>query len=412
MAIMAECPVCHRKQGNRNKKCVQCGIDIAREKNNDKVRFWITYRLNKKQIWEPVSVNKETGKNSADDARASDGKRRAQKKEKRLSILDIKPELAITFQELTDWYLSCESVKVLHSSFQISNSLRKFNLEFGHRKVREIKPSELENYKVKRKQAGAAESTIDQEIGAAKTAVNNAFYDKKIDGDTLINFKRIKKYLTGKRKNSNARDRVLSHSEFLAILYHLPVHSRGIFTAGYYTGMRLGEILSLTWGMVSLKDRKITLPKEITKDDEERIIPIGDVVYSLLKKIPTPIHDDHVFLNNGKPVKDIRGGLEGACEKAKVIYGRFIKDGFIEHDLRHTFVTNMRKAAVHNAVTNAITGHSEGTMRERYDAVSLEDMMDGIKKLEAFLESVNQNVNKTTFGQEKEVNQMAANLLN
>jgi len=93
----------------------------------------------------------------------------------------------------------------------------------------------------------------------------------------------------------------------LKICYALPLHSRGIFITGYYTGMRLAEILSLTWDMVSLKERKITLPKEITKDDEERVIPIGDTLFSFLKKIPIPIHDPHVSLNTGKPITRILG---------------------------------------------------------------------------------------------------------
>jgi len=50
MAVLAECPFCHRKQKSKNKKCVQCDTDLVKQKNNDKVRYWITYRLNGKQI--------------------------------------------------------------------------------------------------------------------------------------------------------------------------------------------------------------------------------------------------------------------------------------------------------------------------------------------------------------------------
>jgi integrase len=277
--------------------------------------------------------------------------------------------------------------------------------------VRDIKPSELGDYQTNRKKAGSAESTIDQELGAAKSVINKAFEDDLIAGDTLKRFKQVKKYLRGIKRNSNARKRVLSHGEFLKILYALPWHSRGVFSTAYYTGMRLGEILALTWDILSLKDRKITLPKEITKDEEERVIPIGDTLYSFLKKIPTPLHNNHVFLNYGRTIKDIRGGLKNACEEAGVIYGRFAKEGFIEHDLRHTFVTNMRKAGVHNDVTNAITGHSDGSMRSRYDTVSLKDMMEGIKKLEEHLENVYQTVYQAPYFNEKEVSQISANPL-
>jgi len=68
----------------------------------------------------------------------------------------------------------------------------------------------------------------------------------------------------------------------------------------------------------------------------------------------------------------------------------------------------MKKAGVHDGVTNAITGHSDGTMRSRYDTVSLEDMMEGISKLEAYLKNVDQSVDQ----KHPELEQKAANLLN
>ena len=40
----------------------------------------------------------------------------------------------------------------------------------------------------------------------------------------------------------------------------------------------------------------------------------------------------------------------------------------------------MGDAGVSNRVTNAITGHSEGTMRERYDKVRFEVLMDWIQR--------------------------------
>ena len=32
MAILAECPVCHRKQAVKNRNCVGCGQDLVKEK--------------------------------------------------------------------------------------------------------------------------------------------------------------------------------------------------------------------------------------------------------------------------------------------------------------------------------------------------------------------------------------------
>jgi integrase len=67
--------------------------------------------------------------------------------------------------------------------------------------------------------------------------------------------------------------------------------------------------------------------------------------------------------------------LRLACKKAKIKYGRFEKGGFIFHDLRHTFNTNMRKAGVAESVIMKVTGHSTREMFDRYNTVDESDML-------------------------------------
>ena len=74
--------------------------------------------------------------------------------------------------------------------------------------------------------------------------------------------------------------------------------------------------------------------------------------------------------------------------KANIIYGRFKKGGFVFHDLRHTFNTNMRKAGVPESVIMAITGHSTREMFDRYDTVDLDDTRQAVQTLEVFFRNV------------------------
>ena len=81
MAILAECPICHKKQKVTNKKCWNektkrgCGADLDKAKRSRRVRYWIQYRLpNGKQRKEFVGC-------SIEEARDADGKRRVQKRE-------------------------------------------------------------------------------------------------------------------------------------------------------------------------------------------------------------------------------------------------------------------------------------------------------------------------------------------
>ena len=160
----------------------------------------------------------------------------------------------------------------------------------------------------------------------------------------------------------------------------------------YYTGMRKGEILNLTWDKVDLKTGFINLLAEDTKDREKRSIPICDEAYSVLEAIPKSLHDNHVFMFHGKPLTDIRTGLVKACKKAGIIYGRFKKDGFIFHDLRHCFNTNMRKAGISESVVMSITGHSTREMFDRYNTIDKRDKKKAVDQLEVFFQSVDQSV--------------------
>ena len=93
--------------------------------------------------------------------------------------------------------------------------------------------------------------------------------------------------------------------------------------------------------------------------------------------------DSHVFQYRGKPVSDIRAGIRKACNAAGIKYGRFVKGGFIFHDLRHTFNTNMRKAGVAESVIMAITGHSTREMFDRYNTIDEDDVRNAVDQLEA-----------------------------
>ncbi|MFC1824496.1 integrase [Thermodesulfobacteriota bacterium] len=389
MAILAECPSCHQKQSVRNKLC-SCGADLDKAKQSKKVKYWINYRLpNGKQKRESVSSFEGLNGFSIEAARTAESKKKVQKAEKRL--MDIKEDSRMTFRELTDWYLELEMVKALASYWLVDLCLKKFNKIFGDAIVSKIKPSDLENYQAKRRKDGLADATIDHEVGKAKTVVYKAFENDLVSGGTLKNFKVVKKLL---KKGADVRDRILSRDEFDRLMEHLPRHTAAIVATGYYTGMREGEILSLIWNKVDLKDRLISLEKADTKDKEARKIPIMAELYEILKAVPRNIHNPHVFLFRGKPIKDLRSGLRKACVEAGVIYGRFTKGGFIFHDLRHTFNTNMRKAGIQESVIMAITGHSTREMFDRYNTIDEEDTRKAVDQLQGYFRNVDQTVDQ------------------
>ncbi len=390
MAILAECPSCNKRQRLENKVC-PCGEDLVKAKRSNRVQYSIDY-------WLPGGRHKrELIGYSLEEARDAEGKRRSQKREGR--IFDIKLEAKMTFNELTKWFLNLEKVKGLRSYPTVQFRLNNFNSVFGETVVGSIKPVDLENYQAKRKVEGRADQTVDQEIVQARAVISKAFDNDIVGGEVLKAFKRVKKML---KRNSNARKKILSVDQFSRLMSYLPVHSRPVLATAYFTGMRLREVLTLMWDRVSLKERMIRLEAKVTKDREPRLIPICDSLYKILKEIKKPGHDNHMFLYYGRagkmpgrPLKCIRRSLKYACGKAGIPYGRFVQDGFVFHDTRHSFNTHMRKAGVQESVIMEITGHSTREMFDRYNTVDLEDGREAVRSLEAFIASRSAIIDQT-----------------
>jgi len=391
MATLAECPVCHKKQSIKNKVC-DCGENLDNAKKNKRVRYHIVYRKDGKQVWKSLSSFEGMSPYSIEDAHDIEAKFRVAKRENKLDIFEPKKEATMTFRELSDWYLELESVKDLASYKTAVGYLKKFNSEFGNRIVNTIKLNDLKNLQVKRKREGLKPKTIDDEVGYARTMIINAFDNDIIGGDTLKVFRKVKNVL---KRNSNARDRVLGVKEYETLLTRSPRHLKEILITGYWTGMRRAEITGLAWDRIDLPNRMIHLEALDTKDAEARDVPIAKDVYELFKSIPRPIHGGHVFLYNGKPIQDFYTALKRACGKAKIPWGQDVKNGFVFHDFRHGFVTDMRKAGISKNVRTSITGHANSDMDARYDKIDDEDKHQAMERLTAYRLNVRQSVSFT-----------------
>ena len=370
MAIMAQCPVCRQKRSMKKKVC-PCGENLDKAKRSGRVKYWLSYKLDGKTKWKALS-------NSITEAREMEAEFVNGGGAAAMIGKDV------TFDGLTKWFLDLEHMKVKAYHPILCINLKNFNSVFGETLVSDIRKSDLLNYQQLRKGKGLSDSYVDQEITAARTMVNAAYDDDRIGPEAPGVFRKIKSLM--KNKNANARGLVFTREQFEKIMDHLSPHLKPIFATGYFTGMRRNEILSLTRDKLDLKNRFVELEATDTKDGEARRIPICDELFEVLINVPPAIHDEHVFLYKGKPVRDIREGLMTAFKKAGVPYGRKAKGGLTFHDLRHTFNTNMRRAGVPESVIMAITGHSTRDMFDRYNTVDDSDMKGAMDRFGSYLE--------------------------
>ena len=375
MAILGECPACHRKQSIKHKLC-KCGEDLKKAKDSKRVKYWIHYRLpGGKQKWVSVDSYNDCDGYSIEDARDVAGKIRTNKREKKL--FDMPPDTEITFQELSEQYLDQEDIKDAASYRVIRIRLNNLNKAIGDSIVADIQPRDLTNHRAKLEKEGLSDSYIDDILGAGKTVINWAFENRLVSSDTLRNFKAVKKTMS---VGDNARDKVLTVQEFDELYKQAAPHFKGVLLVGYWTGLRANDILGLTWDRIDFKNRIIhfTVSHRRRQKPKPREIYIVDPLYDFLKansRLRGVNEDNHVFQYKGQALKNINRALQTACKNANIAYGRDVRNGFVFHDLRHTSVTDMRKAKVDPLVNRMWHGHSNGrTAHEGYHSFDREDL--------------------------------------
>ncbi|MEO7863909.1 MAG: site-specific integrase, partial [Nitrospirales bacterium] len=141
-----------------------------------------------------------------------------------------------------------------------------------------------------------------------------------------------------------------------------------------HTGMRRGEVLSLTWEQVDLKQGVLRLTH--TKNGEARDISINETVRAVLVGLRTRIdvpwvfHDEH-----GAKFPDTRKRFEWACKQAKLTDFHF-------HDLRHTFASWLVMRGNPIATVSELLGHKSITMTMRYAHLSPAHKAEAVKSLD------------------------------
>lgn len=185
-------------------------------------------------------------------------------------------------------------------------------------------------------------------------------------------------------KEAPPRNGFLEHADFLKLRNELPEYLRPVLTMGYFTGMRLGEILGLRWSNVSFLDAQVRLDAGTTKNDDARTIPLTGELLEMLKiereKNPT---GEFVFMRDGERLQSFRKAWTSACDRAKL-------PGLLFHDLRRTGVRNLVRAGVPERVAMMISGHRQRQVFERYNIVSERDLRDAAQKLHHYLKEQKQ----------------------
>jgi integrase len=268
-------------------------------------------------------------------------------------------------------------------------SIRILTAVFGGKLLTEISPDAIERYKASRMASTSARggpprpATINRELACLKTMFNLAA--KGIlhlpGGVPPENPIRAVKFLDEK----NIRDRVLSAEEFQRMVDASPDYLKPVLICAYYTGMRKGEILRLTWDRVDLKAGFIRLKDMDTKTGQGRSIPIGRELLEALQHLPIVLDPQgtrmpYVFTRHGQPIKSMWDAFASICRRLGLGDFRF-------HDLRHTAVTNLRRSGVDALTAMKITGHKTMAAFKRYHTIDEDDLTAAQRRMDTYLDT-------------------------
>ena len=252
----------------------------------------------------------------------------------------------------------------------------------GNRPLSEIAPIHLEKIKKAMTQAGRAARSIVYALAVIRQvfnyALNNDLYSGKNQAGPAGKVKRP--------ATDNKRLRYLSREEAPPLLAAIATISQDVHDMALlslHTGMRAGEVFSLTWADVNLETGILMLLD--TKGNKNRPAFMTDAVKRMIEARPKTEPSDPVFPGRGgKKITQISQTFTKAVNKLGLndgITDRRKKVTF--HSLRHTYASWLVESGTDIYTVQILLGHSDLKLTTRYAHVGQNAMRDAVERLEA-----------------------------
>jgi len=275
----------------------------------------------------------------------------------------------ITFGELGGKYMEYAKANK-RSWLRDEQMLQKLTSFLGSQgQVREIYPADIEGFKLHRKKEVSG-STVNRELALLKRMFNLA-----IDWDLYLGSNPVRKVKFFQEINLGFR--TLTGEEEKRFLANATPYIQDIAVFALNTGLRIGEIVSLTWESVDLENHVLSVFAH--KTNKIRQVPINAETGRVLRFWEMSRKSEFVFYNHetGKPFVDLKAGFALACRKAGI-------EGVTWHTLRHTFASRLVNRGVDIVTVQQLLGHSTVTVTMRYTHTNLDSKRSAVAKLESF----------------------------
>jgi len=173
---------------------------------------------------------------------------------------------------------------------------------------------------------------------------------------------------------------------------------KGMIVLGYCCGLRLGEVINLTWLDVDFEKHRLRVVRKAAskqqaawtpKDKDMRTVPLPNAVVSILAELQLSAADgqEYVFVNSKGPAAGERVKQSNLWRDFQTIRERAGLPKCSFHDLRKSYCTNLADA-VPLHVVQELAGHADiRTTRKHYLKVREEQIDTARRALEEVMRS-------------------------
>ena len=270
---------------------------------------------------------------------------------------------------------------------------------FGKYQLTDIKSLSIEEYKASQLKKGYNPKSINNHLSILAKCLRTA-----LDWEIIKIVPRIKML----KSQPNKFD-YLTHEECEQLLNTATGIWHNMILTVLYTGVRIGELLALSWEDVNLKDKVLTVKNSFsagilgsTKSNRIRYIPLVDELCELLESLKQDKGFIFIDPKNHYPSPEAcRRNLGWICDKAHLRHIGW-------HALRHTFASHLAANNVSVMAIKDLLGHSEIRTTMRYAHLGPLVLRDAVMTLEK--SARHKNVTTPKFEENLEANLLTTNI--
>lgn len=249
----------------------------------------------------------------------------------------------------------------------------------GKKPLKEITAFDCERLKKRMRTGGKSDRTIEYTLAVLRQVFSYAKRFKLFVGENPL-------LEVDKPKYDNRKQRFLSCEETDSLMDALKLKSHQLYQMAMislHSGLRAGEIFSLTWADVNFEKGLLMLRD--TKNSETRYGFMTETLKAELMTLTLGKPSELVFKDkSGNKIKSISATWDRVVDSLGLNAG--IEDRrmkFTLHGLRHSFASNLVSIGVDLFRVQQLLGHKTPKMTLRYSHMRPDDLRAAIDQMEA-----------------------------